>query len=174
LLADPRVRNANSKTGGLMMRRRYLVPAILMLAVIAAIRVQAQEHPHTVAMPESLQWVEPATLPGARLAVVQGDPGKEGLFVYRLKMPAGYRIPPHLHKASENVTVLSGVFFIGMGEKFDQSAGQAIPAGGYFFMPAGMKHFVWTTGETVIQTSGANPSGINYLDPADDPRNAKK
>jgi hypothetical protein len=79
-----------------MMRRLHIVPVILMLAVIVALRVQAQEHAHTVAMPETLTWVEPATLPGARLAVVQGDPGKEGLFVYRLKMPAGYRIPPHL------------------------------------------------------------------------------
>ena len=62
-----------------MMRRLHIVPVILMLAVIVALRVQAQEHTHTVAMPESLTWVEPATLPGARLAVVQGDPGKEGL-----------------------------------------------------------------------------------------------
>jgi quercetin dioxygenase-like cupin family protein len=91
-----------------------------------------------------------------------------------LKFPDGYKIAPHTHPQTEHVTVISGTFNIGMGEKFDPSAGQAIPAGGYFFMPAGMKHFVWTTGETVIQTSGASPSGINYLDPADDPRNAKK
>jgi hypothetical protein len=64
-----------------MMRRLHIVPVILMLAVIVALRVQAPEHTHTVAMPESLTWVDPATLPGAPLAVVQGDPGKEGLFV---------------------------------------------------------------------------------------------
>jgi hypothetical protein len=106
--------------------RRHTVIAILMFAVLAAFSVHAQEHGnrHTVALPDSLKWVEPAPLPGTSMAVVQGDPGKEGFFVYRLRMPAGYRIPPHLHKASENVTVLSGVFFIGLGEKFDQGKGQ--------------------------------------------------
>ena len=63
---------------------------------------------------------------------------------------------------------------MGMGEKFDQSAGQAMPAGTFFCMPAGMKHFAGTTGETVIQLSGIGPMGITYLNPADDPRNAKQ
>ena len=96
---------------------RRIVPVVLMLIALVAlslvaIPLPAEEHAHTVALPATLKWAEPAPLPGALLAVVQGDPSKEGLFVYRLKMPAGYRIPPHLHKASENVTVLSGEFFI--------------------------------------------------------------
>src|SRR5258708_37835495 len=141
-----------------MMRRRYIVPGILMLAVIAAIRVQAQEHTHAVAMPESLKWVEPATLPGARLAVVQGDPGKEGLFVYWLKMPAGYRIPPHLHKASENVTVLSGLFFIGVGETFDQRSGRELPVGGFASVPPNPPHFAWEGGQQAVgQVHGVVP-----------------
>ena len=81
-------------------------------------------------MPETLKWVDPPVLPGAKLAVLQGDPSKEGLFVYRLKMPAAYKIPPHVHKASENVTVLTGSFFIGIGEKFDAKAGE-LPVGGF-------------------------------------------
>jgi anti-sigma factor ChrR (cupin superfamily) len=97
-----------------------------MLIVLVALPLQAQQHGHLVAMPDTLKWGEPAPLPGARMAVIQGDPSKEGLFVYRLKMPAGYKVPPHLHKASENVTVLSGVFFVGAGEKFDQGAGQEL------------------------------------------------
>ena len=94
---------------------RRIVPVVLMLTIFVALPVQAQQHAHTVAMPETLKWVEPGTLPGTRLAVVQGDPSKERLFVYRLRMPAGYQIPPHFHKASENVTVLSGVFSVGVG-----------------------------------------------------------
>ena len=91
---------------------RRLIPVALLIAVVAVLPVLAQPHqPHHVAMPDTLKLVEPATLPGARLAIVHGDPSKEGLFVYRVKMPAGYKIPPHTHKASENVTVLSGVFF---------------------------------------------------------------
>ena len=70
--------------------------------------------------------------------------------------------------------MISGTFSMGMGEKFDQSAGQALPAGTFFCMPAGMKHFAWTTGETVIQLSGLGPQNIVYLNPADDPRNNQK
>jgi len=156
------------------MRHLHIVPAILMLAVLVALRLQAQEHAHTVAMPETLKWVEPATLPGARLAVVQGDPSKEGLFVYRLKMPAGYRIPAHLHKASENVTVLSGVFFIGVGAKFDQGKGQELPVAGFASIPPNHRHFAWVGGqETVVQVHGVGPTDLRFVNPEDDPRQKK-
>jgi quercetin dioxygenase-like cupin family protein len=153
---------------------RRIVPAVLMLTIFVALPVQAQPHAHTVAMPETLKWVEPATLPGARLAVVQGDPSKEGLFVYRLKMPAGYRIPPHLHKASEHVTVLSGVFSVGVGEKFDQGSGQELPAGGFVAIPPNHSHFAWAGGqETVVQVHGVGPTDLTFVNPADDPRKKK-
>lgn len=153
---------------------RRLVPVVLaalMLAAFVVLPVQAQQHAHTVAMPETLKWVEPPTLPGARLAVLQGDPSKEGLFVYRLKMPASYKIPPHLHKASENVTVLSGVFFVGSGEKFDQGAGQELPVGGFVSIPPNHPHFAWAGAqETVVQVHGVGPSDLRFVNPADDPR----
>jgi quercetin dioxygenase-like cupin family protein len=154
---------------------RRIVPAVLMLTIFVALPVQAQQHAHTVAMPGTLKWVEPATLPGARLAVVQGDPSKEGLFVYRLKMPAGYRIPPHFHKASENVTVLSGVFSVGVGEKFDQGSGQELPAGGFVSIPPNHPHFAWAGGgqETVVQVHGVGPTDLTFVNPADDPRKKK-
>lgn len=153
---------------------RRIVPAVLMLAVLVALPVQAQQHAHTVAMPETLKWVEPATLPGARLAVVLGDPSKEGLFVYRLKMPANYKIPPHLHKASENVTVLSGVFSVGAGEKFDQGSGQELPAGGFVSIPPNHPHFAWAGAqETVVQVHGVGPTDLRFVNPADDPRTKK-
>ncbi|MEX2223636.1 MAG: cupin domain-containing protein [Candidatus Rokuibacteriota bacterium] len=151
-----------------------IVLGFLMLAVLVALPVQAQQHAHTISMPETLKWVEPGVLPGARLAVVQGDPSKEGLFVYRLKMPAKYKIPPHFHKASENVTVLSGVFFIGVGEKFDQGAGQGLPVGGFVSIPPDHAHFAWAGDqETVVQVHGVGPSDLRFVNPADDPRKKK-
>lgn len=111
--------------------------------------------------------------PGAKLATLEGDPAKEGPFVMRLKLPDGYRVPPHTHPKPERVTVISGTFHIGMGDKFDTTKGTAMPAGTYgTWMPA-MKHFVWTTGETVIQLHGVGPWVIEYVNPADDPRNQK-
>lgn len=153
---------------------RRIVPAVLMLIVFAALPVQGQQHAHTVALPDGLKWVEPAPLPGSRLAVIQGDPSKEGLFVYRLRMPAGYRIPPHMHKASENVTVLSGVFFIGLGEKLDQSKGQELPVGGFVSVPPNHAHYAWVGGmETVVQVHGVGPTDLKFVNPADDPRTKK-
>jgi uncharacterized RmlC-like cupin family protein len=86
-------------------------------------------------------------------------------------MPANYKIPPHLHKASENVTVLAGVFSIGLGEKFDQGSGQALPVGGFVSIPPKHPHYAWAGGqETVVQVHGVGPTDLTFVNPADDPR----
>jgi hypothetical protein len=123
--------------------------------------------------PDRIAWHEgPSSLPkGASMAVLEGDPGREGPFVFRLKLPDGYRVPPHTHPKTERVTVLSGTFHIGMGAKFDPKVAQAMPAGTYGFWKAGMAHFVWTEGETILQFHGTGPWSIHYLDPREDPRN---
>jgi hypothetical protein len=125
--------------------------------------------------PDRLKWQEgpPSLPPGAKFAVLEGDPNKEGPFVFRVKVPDGYRIPPHTHPKPERVTVISGSFHIGMGETFDRAKGVAMPAGTYGTWPAGMKHFVWVKGETVVQFHGDGPWKIEYLNPNDDPRRTK-
>ena len=154
---------------------RRLVLVAVTVALLGALPVLAQQPGHVVAMPDTLKWVEPPTLPGARLTVVQGDPSKDGLFVYRLKMPANYKVPPHLHKASENVTVLAGVFHIGLGEKFDQGSGQELPVGGFVSIPPNHAHFAWAgSQETVVQVHGVGPTDLRFVNPADDPRNKPK
>jgi len=122
------------------------------------------------------QWKDgPGSLaPGAKFAVLEGDPTKEGPFVMRLWLPDGFSIQPHWHPKVERVTVLSGVFNLGMGEKFDKSATRPMAAGTFGFWPAEMRHFAWTKGETVIQLHGIGPWVITYVNPADDPRNQKK
>ena len=126
--------------------------------------------------PAEVKWKEgAASLPaGARFAVLEGDPAKEGFFTMRLWLPDGFRIPPHWHPKVEHVTVISGTFNLGMGEKFDQSATRAMPAGTFGFWPAGMRHFAWAKGETVVQLHGIGPWMITYVNPSDDPRNLKK
>src|SRR5438094_6656330 len=95
--------------------------------------------------PKEIKWVNaPPSLPaGAKVAVLEGDPGKEGPFVMRARMPDGYKVPPHTHPKPERVTVLSGTFYIGMGEKFDAEKGTEMPAGAFGTWPAGMKHCAW-------------------------------
>src|SRR5947209_229230 len=125
--------------------------------------------------PATIVWKDgpPSLPPGAKMAVLEGDPAKPGPFVFRVKVPDGYRVPPHTHPKPERVTVIAGTFHLGMGETFDPAKGRAIPAGSYGTWPPGMKHFAWVTGETVVQFHGDGPWTINYLNPADDPR-AKK
>jgi quercetin dioxygenase-like cupin family protein len=126
--------------------------------------------------PGTIEWkAGPPSLPaGAKMAALEGDPTKEGPFVMRLQMPDGYHIAPHTHPKIERVTVISGAFYLAMGEKLDRNAAKKVPAGSFAFWPAGMKHAAWAEGETVIQLHGIGPWQINYLNPADDPRKANK
>ncbi len=126
--------------------------------------------------PAEVKWKDgPGSLAaGAKFAVLEGDPAKEGPFVMRLWLPDGFRIQPHWHPKVERITVVSGIFNLGMGEKFDQSATREMPAGTFGFWPAGMRHFAWASGETILQLHGTGPWMITYVNPADDPRSAKK
>lgn len=120
----------------------------------------------------NLKWAPvPPSLPkGAEFAVLSGDPGKEGLFTVRLRLPANYHVPAHHHPGVEAVTVLSGHFHAGMGDKLDTAKSTAFEPGGFVAMPAGMNHFAWTSEPAVIQVSGMGPFQIDYVNPADDPR----
>ena len=125
----------------------------------------------TVATPNSIKWgPAPAELPkGGQLAVLSGDPGAKGPYVIRAKLPSGYQVPAHSHPTTESVTVISGTFNIGMGDKLDRKHGQTLKAGAFFSMPPKMNHYAWTSGATVIQIHGDGPFAINYVNPADDP-----
>jgi quercetin dioxygenase-like cupin family protein len=124
---------------------------------------------------DGFRWQDgpPSLPPGAKMVVLEGNPAKEGPFVFRVKVPDGYKIPPHTHPKPERVTVIAGTFNIGMGEKFDPSKGEAMPAGTYGTWPAGMKHFVWAKGETIVQFHGEGPWQIIYVNPEDDPRSKR-
>jgi mannose-6-phosphate isomerase-like protein (cupin superfamily) len=127
---------------------------------------------HAVISPDQIEW-KPAVgaLPlGAQIAVLDGDPAQPGLFTLRLKFPANYQIAPHWHSTNEHATVLSGTINIGVGEKFDKSKAHAVSAGSLMVMPAKTNHFAWNDGEVVLQLHGMGPWQVNYVDPADDPR----
>lgn len=122
-----------------------------------------------------VQWKAgpPSLAAGAKFAVLEGDPTKEGAFTMRLWFPDAFKIQPHWHPKVEHVTVISGTFNIGMGDKFDQTATREMPAGTFGFWPAEMRHFAWAKGDTVLQLHGVGPWMINYVNPSDDPRKPK-
>jgi len=128
-----------------------------------------------VVTPGTIQWVAaPPMVPaGAKMAVLSGNPNGAGQFAVRLKLPDGYRIMPHWHPTTENVTVISGEFRVGMGNKFDESKLQALPAGSYASVPAHHNHYAMTSGETELQITAMGPFKVNYVNPADDPSKKK-
>ena len=163
-----------------MVRSRTLaafVAAAVLLSRVPAPSTGHDKKEETAALhrPDTIKWQDgpPSLPPGAKIAVLEGDPTKPGPFVFRVKVPDGYKIPPHTHPKPERVTVVSGTFNLGMGEKFDATKTEALPTGTYGTWPAGMKHFVWVKGETVVQFHGDGPWVIEYVNPADDPRNKK-
>jgi quercetin dioxygenase-like cupin family protein len=154
--------------------RCLLVAALTLIAGAAS----AQGSPRSntahaiVALPDQITWgPAPAALPaGAKAAVLEGNPGEAGPFTMRVLLPNRYRIPPHYHPAVEHVTVLKGAFKVGMGDKFDGSAMNLLPAGTFAALEPGTRHFAESEGETILQLHGVGPWQITYVNPADDPR----
>jgi quercetin dioxygenase-like cupin family protein len=131
---------------------------------------------HTIISAQEIKWAAgPPSIPaGAQAAVLHGDPGKDGLFSLRLKLPKGYHIPPHTHPKPEIVTVISGTFRLGMGEKAEAGKGRPLSAGSFLALPPGMAHFAYADEDTVIQLNSTGPWSLTYINLADDPRNTKK
>jgi len=133
---------------------------------------QSSPH-HTVVAADGIQW-KPLR-PGAEIAVVSGDPNKEGSpFVLRFRYRGKARIPPHWHPTDEHLTILNGTFRLGVGERGDESSTTALGSGAYAFVAAKMAHYAWTDGDTTVQVHGIGPFVINYVNPADDPNRAVK
>jgi hypothetical protein len=152
--------------------------ATLALGTLAAPVVLAQSSGHTamasdhmMATPDDLKWVDiPSLPPGAKLAVIEGPLNQAGPLTFRLKLPANYQIPAHWHPAIEHVTVISGTFNMGTGDKLDRAKTKALTAGSIAIMQPKTTHFGWTKEETIVQVHGMGPWGVTYVNPADDPR----
>ena len=132
---------------------------------------------HLMLNSSELKWMEgPASLPpGAKLAVLEGDPAKAGPFTMRAIFPPNYVIMPHYHPQIEHVTVMEGEFFMGHGDKYDPAQGTRLEVGGFSVMPAKFHHYAYTKDkQSVVQIHAIGPWDIIYLDAANDPRKAKK
>lgn len=126
---------------------------------------------HVMVSPASLKWGDPppALPPGAKVAVVSGDPSKAEPFVLRMQVPAGYKVQPHWHPNTENVTILSGAAAIGMGDTWDESKMETLGNGSYISIPAEMRHFFLAKTASTFQVHGTGPFAVTYVNPADDP-----
>jgi hypothetical protein len=123
-------------------------------------------------LPEEIDWKPFAAFPpSVRLAVVVGEPSREGPYTIRVKVPGGVKLMPHRHPEDRIYTVVSGIFYIGLGDEFDADKLQAYPPGAVIILPGSTSHFHWAlSGEYVSQVTAIGPLGLEYVNAKDDPR----
>ncbi len=141
-----------------------------LISVVAAAQTSA---PGVMALtPSEMKWSAQGglALPGMEQINLVGDPAKPGPYTLRLKFPPGYKLAPHTHPDSREVTILSGTWFTGYGDKFDPAALKELPAGSFYTEPANVAHFVEVREPVMIQVSGTGPSGRKFVNPADNPK----
>ena len=143
---------------------------VVAAAVLAQTIALAADTP-PVLSGKAVKWGAPPPVfpPGAKFAVIAGDPAAKGLVTVRFDMPAGYAIAPHFHPTDEHVTVLKGSFSIGMGDVVDKAKALTLTAGGYAIAAANMHHYAFSTTGATIQVHMQGPFAITYVNPADDP-----
>ena len=156
------------------MRRHHAIVIASLVAITASIAPQAAGAQSAAAptAPPAYTWAPapPVFEPGAQMAVLQGDPSKAGEeFTVRLRLPNGYKIAPHTHPTSENITVIEGTFLVGMGATVDRAKMLALPRGAFVSAPAQHPHYAEARGATVVQVHAIGPFALNYVNPADAP-----
>ncbi|HEX6536445.1 MAG TPA: cupin domain-containing protein [Gemmatimonadaceae bacterium] len=153
---------------------RLTIATALLLAIGATTALAQQPTATPAASPPKLQWgPAPAVFPpGARMAVLQGNPAGTALFTVRLRLPDGYEFPPHTHPTDEHVTVISGTFRVGMGTSVESNKMMTLRPGGFVTAPANHAHYAVAKGVTVVQVSAMGPFALTYVNPADAPRTA--
>ena len=128
---------------------------------------------HKMWAAKDLDWKDLPSIAGAKIAILEGPMNESGPFIARIKMPSGGKIPPHWHPAIEHVTVISGSFAMATGEKWDDKALHAMGPGDVMIMQPKTPHFAQAKGEAIVQIHGMGPWAVNYVNPADDPKNKK-
>jgi quercetin dioxygenase-like cupin family protein len=140
--------------------RTIVISLIAALSIGIAVAATAP----VITAPDSTNWVAgTGGYKGTQMAVLLGDPSQSGMYVMRLKLPAGTSFPPHVHGEAENVTVISGTLWVGLGKTVDQSQMKPLAAGTFATVPANFPHYAMAKEETVVQIEGIGPETMTPL-----------
>jgi hypothetical protein len=108
-------------------------------------------------LPSQIHWTE--GLGGASMAVMQGDPAKPGLYVVLVKWSPHHMSHPHFHPNDRFITVISGTWWVGSGNKFDPESTVPMPAGSFVTHFGKQVHFDGAKDEeAVIEIVGEGPA----------------
>ena len=137
-------------------------PLLVLLIALALPAVCVAASGPTITLPTATHWsAGTGPMAGTQVAVLFGNPAKRGPFTLRLKVPNGLKLLSHFHGGTERVTIISGTFLVGLGDKFAPSKMTALPAGTYVVVPAGLHHYAMAKGEAVIQIDGMGPMSMS-------------
>ncbi|MEW5863765.1 MAG: cupin domain-containing protein [Pseudomonadota bacterium] len=154
-----------------MMARRFVVATAAFALAGAFATAAFSQHPDMVTVtPKDLKWNDTPLIKGGKVAVIEGPLDQAGPFTLRIRFPAKGMIAPHFHGSIEHVTVVSGTFNIGHGEKFDKAKTKPLGPASVAIMQPKVPHYAWVDKETEIQVHGVGPWTVTFVNPADDPR----
>jgi quercetin dioxygenase-like cupin family protein len=149
-------------------RDRLWLTTFVSAMIAASAAVPQNVTPEVVALtPDEMKWRSQGVLaaPGLEQVNLVGDPARPGPYTIRIRFPKGYRIPPHTHPDAREVTILSGTYATGYGERFDPAGLKVLPAGSFYTEPANVPHYIEIEQDVVLQVSGTGPSGRKYVNP---------
>jgi Cupin domain len=150
-----------------MMAPRLRVSIVLVLALRATTGAHAESNKQVTALaPQDIRWFTPAYYTdGRQRAHLRGDSSKGGDWIDRVRIPGGSRVLAHTHPDDELDTVIEGTWYLGIGDRFDETKLKAYPAGSFIVIPADVPHFVATReGPVIVQTSGHGVFRTNYVE----------
>ena len=150
------------------MKNYKLIIVIVISAIISGTAFtffQTQKLNPRVILPKEIKFTaNPNDPTGLQTVVLDGNPTQPELYTSRVKIPANVKLLAHFHPETRHVIVLSGTFYYGYGDKFDESKLIEMPAGTFFTEPAKQPHFAWTkNGEVILQVTGVGPTGKTDL-----------
>lgn len=139
---------------------------VLALTTVMSAGAFAQGADPVTRLPTEIEFKEPLRPGSPPIAALYGHPVKPGLYVVRAKFPAGFKVMPHFHPDERTIVVLSGTFYFGYGEQWDESKMKAFPRDSFLTEPPRTPHYAWAKdGEVIIQITGVGPSGATWIPP---------
>jgi len=144
---------------------RKLLFLILVLISTPLYAVEPDPSTMVITREADIVWTENPRIPGAKTAIVYGDPSLPGLYIIRVRFPPGTMSPPHFHPEARYIVVLKGTWWVGSGPKWDREATTPVPAGGFVVHHPNKIHYDGAKDEEVtLQISGIGPSATKLVD----------
>ncbi len=109
---------------------------------------------------DSIEFKPDAHIHGIASALIAGNPKEGPNYTVIVKFSPNTRVPAHFHPDQRVITVISGTYYLGGGEKFDDGALKPYRPGMVIIIPARAPHFSGSKDDgTIVLESGDAATG---------------